>query len=346
LRTSDGNEVKKPVIIGIVGTAKNTGKTTTLNCLLAEAERRSIPVAITGIGYDGEEIDNITHLPKPRITVQQGSIVATSERCLTGILEQVQILERTGMFTSLGEIIILRAVRTGMIVVAGPNKRSDLSRLLTMMLRYETGMIIVDGSLNRIAPMSVVQKVIVTTGGSRSEKIGELADELHAIESFFRFPICSDLIEPGMSIPSLVDEHDVHVLLYRSFGRGDTIEIAGHVSLKGMEFLAQQLEYHRYPFRTLVLPDPFTLLMTEACSRMEQTTERLLNLGVALQFRRSPVLSFFTVNPFIPRFDGITFSPSYLDAADLICAVRSCCTVPVFNTAETDPAQLLDICVL
>jgi hypothetical protein len=332
------------MVIGIVGTAKNTGKTTTLNTLLGEAARRSIAVAVTGIGYDGEEIDNITNLPKPRITIQQGSIVATSERCLTDISDHIQILERTGMFTSLGEIIILRAVRTGMIVIAGPNKRSDLTRLTTMLQRYQPGMIFVDGSLNRIAPMSVVDKVIVTTGGSRSENIEELADEMHAIESFFRVPLCSDQVEPGMSVPYLADQHDVHVLLYRSFGPGEAIEITGPVSLKGMEYLAQQLQYHRYPFRTLVIPDPFTLLMAGASDRIQQAAEQIRKSGIAIQLRRTPTLSFVTVNPFVPRFDGMTYSSSFLDAASLITAVRSRCSVPVYNTAETAPQEIFDRC--
>jgi cobyric acid synthase len=44
--------------VGIIGTAKNDGKTTTLSALLRSLKNRKI--AVTGIGYDGEEIDNIT----------------------------------------------------------------------------------------------------------------------------------------------------------------------------------------------------------------------------------------------------------------------------------------------
>ena len=46
--------------IGILGTAKNTGKTTTFNFLLEWSNLKSIRVGLTSIGYDGEDIDNIT----------------------------------------------------------------------------------------------------------------------------------------------------------------------------------------------------------------------------------------------------------------------------------------------
>lgn len=336
--------MKNPIVIGVAGTAKNTGKTTTLNCLLSEADRRKIPAAVTGIGYDGEEIDSITLLPKPRITVYQGMIVATSELCISGMVQAVEVLERSGLFTPLGEILIIRVIRTGLIVVAGPNKLSDLQHLIEMVKRYHVELILVDGSLNRIAPLSVVDKVIVTTGGSRSENIEELSVEMHAIESFFRFALCSDQVEPGMSVPYVTDEHDVHVLLYRSFGPGETLEIAGPVSLKGMDYLAKQLTYHRYPFRTLVIPDPFTLLMAGTSDQVQQAAAQIRKSGIEIQLRRKPALSLITVNPFVPRFDGTTYSSYFLDAVALINAVRCRCSVPVYNTAETAPQEIFDRC--
>ncbi|MBA7549071.1 hypothetical protein ES705_41544 [subsurface metagenome] len=54
-------------VLGILGTAKNTGKTTTTSTLLKIANNRNLSVGITSIGYDGEDVDNITGLPKPRI---------------------------------------------------------------------------------------------------------------------------------------------------------------------------------------------------------------------------------------------------------------------------------------
>ena len=64
-------------ILGIAGTAKNTGKTTTTNAILACLRKRGIAVFLTSIGYDGENLDNVTGLPKPKIPVEPGDIIAT-----------------------------------------------------------------------------------------------------------------------------------------------------------------------------------------------------------------------------------------------------------------------------
>ena len=47
-------------VIAIVGRGKNVGKTTTLNHILKLYSDEE-GISITSIGYDGEDIDNITH---------------------------------------------------------------------------------------------------------------------------------------------------------------------------------------------------------------------------------------------------------------------------------------------
>jgi molybdopterin-guanine dinucleotide biosynthesis protein len=53
--------------LGVLGTAKNTGKTTTLNALLKCLSEKLL--ALTSIGFDGEDLDHITCLPKPNVFV-------------------------------------------------------------------------------------------------------------------------------------------------------------------------------------------------------------------------------------------------------------------------------------
>ncbi|MFA6573745.1 MAG: hypothetical protein WCT13_06310, partial [Patescibacteria group bacterium] len=180
---------RRYTIIGIAGTAKNTGKTTTLNCLLQEASRRNYSVAVTSIGFDGEEIDNVTSLPKPRITVYPNFIVTTSQKCLNHSTANVEILHRTGLYTSLGEIVIVRVIQEGLVVIAGPNKTNELRMIVETMKSYPCDYMFVDGSLNRIVPMTVVDSIIFTTGGARSTDIPELCNEMLTIESLFQFSI-------------------------------------------------------------------------------------------------------------------------------------------------------------
>ena len=65
-------------IVGISGTAKNTGKTTTLLEVTKFFHQKSHDIFLTSIGYDGEDFDNITGLPKPRVLVPQGAMVASA----------------------------------------------------------------------------------------------------------------------------------------------------------------------------------------------------------------------------------------------------------------------------
>ena len=100
-------------VIGILGTAKNTGKTTTLNYLLKWLNTKEIKVGLTSIGYDGEDIDNITGLPKPRIAAQQDNVIATAENCISTFKDNIKIIEKTSVNTSLGKILIGKVKRDG-----------------------------------------------------------------------------------------------------------------------------------------------------------------------------------------------------------------------------------------
>src|SRR5437870_4324964 len=102
-------------VLGIVGTAKNTGKTTTLAALIAHGGEGGLRLAITGIGYDGEEIDNVTMLPKPRLLFREQAIIATSEHCLRATRAGYRMRRRTGISTALGEVIIAEITRSGLV---------------------------------------------------------------------------------------------------------------------------------------------------------------------------------------------------------------------------------------
>lgn len=335
-------------VIGIAGTAKNTGKTTTLNCLLDAASRRQISAGVTGIGYDGEEIDTITRLPKPRILLRAGTIAATSELCVTGATNDAEILTRTGIRTPLGEVLIVRMLRDGLLVIAGPNTRNELTAVIGMLRQFSVQLIVVDGSLNRVSPMSVVDTVIITTGGSRSEEISLIAAELNAIVSLLTFPemtVADSADRALITVPFLLETDDVDTLLYRSFGTGETIDITGSVSLPALEALHQQLERRRYPFRSLIFHDPFMLLMNDDRVRTDSVIRRIRSSGYAVGYRHTPYLACCTANPFIPKFEGTMYVPDQLDASRMMETLRSVSSIPVFNTTETPHELILDSCL-
>lgn len=337
--------INRKKIIGIAGTAKNTGKTTTLNCLLKEAAHRNLYIAVTGIGFDGEEQDNVTLLPKPRVTVYPHSIVTTSEQCLDISTAKVEVLQRTGMFTSLGEILILRILSTGLIVIAGPSKRKDLEIIIERMGQYSVDCVFVDGSLNRISPMSVVQSIIFTTGASRSTDIDLLCREMKAIEFLFQLPSSqSHNVSETVTVPLLLDNNDVEQLKELVTKDHSTLLISKMISLTALERLTVLCANGSLQLQNLIFPDPFVLLITENISQSYQYISKLMRLNIAVKYQNAPTISCITANPFFPRYIGNKYYEEFIDRTELMKQLRSSCSTPIFDTQETEPSIIFDKC--
>ena len=116
--------------IGVMGIAKNTGKTTTLNYLIDQLSADGL--FITSIGLDGEAFDQINDLPKPRIRVKKGMKVATTTECLKESTAIYQVDMKTGLATALGEVVIVEILEDGYMLVAGPTTNQELNKLLTI----------------------------------------------------------------------------------------------------------------------------------------------------------------------------------------------------------------------
>jgi hypothetical protein len=109
------------ISLGIAGTAKNTGKTTTTTAaILQELRMRGVPLFITSIGYDGENLDNITGLPKPKLRVELGDIIATAAKCFKISTASFRMLAETEVCTPLGKVWIAEVKKPGLAVTAGP----------------------------------------------------------------------------------------------------------------------------------------------------------------------------------------------------------------------------------
>src|SRR5258708_38271132 len=161
--------------LALIGLAKNVGKTTTTNHLLAallnEGFYSAGELALTSLGLDGEATDAMTGLPKPRYVPQAGLLVATTLDWLRqaesdGI--EVEYLEQLKGRTALGSVILARVVQSGRIIIAGPTLLRDIRSALDQLQEYGSHLGIVDGAINRLgaASPSVTDACIVCTGAS------------------------------------------------------------------------------------------------------------------------------------------------------------------------------------
>src|SRR5947209_13993362 len=108
--------------LSLIGLSKNVGKTTTTNHLLEAILCQNLycaeDLAITSLGLDGEAIDVLTGLPKPRYVPQAGILVATTKdfiRQAESEGAQFEHLLRLPGRTVLGPVMLARVLHPGRI---------------------------------------------------------------------------------------------------------------------------------------------------------------------------------------------------------------------------------------
>lgn len=176
----------------IVGTEKNTGKTTLLNRLLSITGQGSEPVGITSIGYDGEETDQVTKTPKPKIYIKRGTLAATASMLLNRCDFTKEILALSGINTSMGEVVLLRALSDGYIQIAGPSTTEQMELIVLKLKEYGAKKVFIDGALARksTAAISASDGCFLATGAALSTNLEKLAAETAHCAMLLTLPKC------------------------------------------------------------------------------------------------------------------------------------------------------------
>lgn len=295
--------------VAIVGCSKNSGKTTALNHILAGFASDRSPCGLLSIGIDGEEHDFWLGVPKPRIHVGPGHLVATAERLLRGGTARARILHRTGVLTPLGELVLARVEEEGLLVLAGVRHKADVRRLVEAMFRHRAARVIIDGSYQRLmaADPEVSQGVILATGAILGRSVREVVRRTREVLQRLRLPPVMDLEDqallqdairhgrpttrdatgrivvlahPGMA----VDEPEVR----KALGRGDVVVAApGVVS----DRLLRAIQGHRTGKVRVVVADPTRLFASPPVYR------RFLARGGEVRAVRPVNLLAIAVNP-------------------------------------------------
>jgi hypothetical protein len=176
-------EIDKNKIISIIGLAKNVSKTTTLNHIIKNL--KGYKLGLTSIGRDGEKYDVITQLPKPRIFIKQGTIVATARQSYEASEVRMEILKQTDFNTPLGKILILKALNDGLIELAGPSINKYLQEVCLELKSFGCDLILIDGAFDRrsYATPIISDATILSTGASVSEDMQNVINiTVHTIE--------------------------------------------------------------------------------------------------------------------------------------------------------------------
>ena len=346
--------------LGIIGTAKNTGKTTTLAALLSKAHMQNISVAVTSIGYDGESIDNLTLLPKPRLDVHPGMIVATADSCIKGSNVRYEVLEDARENTSLGKIQIIRILSEGRLILAGPNNTDAVICILELLEKHAS-LVFIDGALGRMVPMSAADAVIFATGASRSTNIRHLASEMKAIEDIFHlgkgwenenFPERPDNItlmkdngeKKDLGFSSLLNRESGEILWSEWPANLKTVVIPGAVSHHILDVLTEKAGAS-VKDAAFVFHSPATLLASGKPLLMQKSIHGLLDRGAGIGYIHPLPILGVTINPFYPRSVGRrgVFEAAYVDAEELRRQFSLQLDLPVYNIIEDGPDELFSI---
>jgi hypothetical protein len=171
--------------IAVVGLAKNSGKTVALNAIIKQAQALKIRIGVASSGRDGEKLDAVTRLPKPRITLQKGALVATTERLAMNSSASLEPLIKTKHATVLGRLIIYRVSSPGSVEVASGNKASVVKNVTELMRHLGAELILIDGAAGRkfsSAP-SLADTTILSTGAVVAPTVeGVISRTAHVVE--------------------------------------------------------------------------------------------------------------------------------------------------------------------
>ncbi|WP_146618393.1 hypothetical protein [Lujinxingia litoralis] len=150
--------------LAVVGVAKNCGKTTTLNAMIAR--RRPEPLGLVSVGIDGEQADVLLGTEKPAIAVDEGHWVVSAEQALGRSTVPLEYVAPLGVSSPMGPVMVARALGPGEVILAGLRHRGDVVKALEALLARGAGPVLVDGAYGRVvgAHPEVAPAIVMSTG--------------------------------------------------------------------------------------------------------------------------------------------------------------------------------------
>jgi hypothetical protein len=317
--------------LALVGLAKNTGKTVTLNALLRELAEARTAVGVTSVGRDGERNDVIDfRIEKPLVRLAAGDLVATTDGLLAASGIPHELLERTGVRTPMGEVLLARLNGAGTVEIAGPSAALDTRAVADSMLAHGAERVVIDGAIDRRAASSpeVSDGLVMSTGAILSNDPAEVLARTVEAVALVRLPaLGSDdedmlarelagALEPNLSAlagedgrPHPLPERFVLTAeptdiadRLRAAGAPTVLLVAGALPQRFLDGLVPQVRRAGRPLK-VVVPDPTRLFLSD------RGVEHYARAGIELRVLRPIELLALTVNPVAPQshsFDSAT----------------------------------------
>lgn len=311
--------------LSIVGMAKNAGKTTAMNFLIEEAMDDGIRLGITSIGRDGESQDLVTGTEKPKIYLDQDTIVTVPTQLYELADAGLEILKKTRYSTPMGDLLICRVADSGYVQIAGPPAAMDTKRVCEEMMQYGCELILIDGAIDRksIASPETSDAIILSTGAVLSRSMRKVVDETAHIVNLYSIPE----MEEG-DARTLIEENnfDDKIMLISRDGKVNKLDLA--TGLGASRFIDEEInddtEYVYIPgaFTNSVIADINLKKLKKVKFILKNPTKIFLSAmdwglwrkkGFRVNVLKNIEIAAITVNPWAPS--GYTFDSDALVAA-------------------------------
>lgn len=184
------NEILKYDSLSIVGLEKNVGKTECLNYILYRLPLQEKRVAVTSIGIDGENKDQVTSTKKPEIFLREGMYFSTAESHYKERRLVSELVEITNERSSLGRIVTAKVSVGGKALISGPSSGVSLRRWVAGMEKFGIDLTIIDGAISRLSSASpaISKAMILSTGAAFSSNIQTLVQKTKFVVEMIGLP--------------------------------------------------------------------------------------------------------------------------------------------------------------
>ncbi|MDD4564061.1 MAG: hypothetical protein PHE79_01030 [Eubacteriales bacterium] len=313
--------------LSIVGMAKNSGKTTTLNYLIRESMDDGIILGVTSTGRDGESTDMVTGTEKPRIYLAAGTIVSVPRKLYELADAGLEIISLTNYSTALGQIMLCRVEDSGYVQIAGPVNTKDQKEICGEMFARGADLILIDGAAGRrsIAAPDASDAIILTTGAVLFRSMKRVVEETAHIVRLYQLPVLEngntrDIIFQNLKSEKimLVKGNNINILDLRTgLLAGNFLDEAideetDYIYIPGALTNSVISDIHPSKIRRVefILKDP-TKIFTDVTS-----WQQFEKKGGKVKVLRNIKVAALTVNPYSP--EGY-----YLEREALLTAMRN-----------------------
>jgi molybdopterin-guanine dinucleotide biosynthesis protein len=316
-------------VLGIIGLSKNSGKTTTLNAILNLYPDEKI--GLTSIGLDGEDLDQVNFLPKPKIYVKKGMVIATASECLVDANAQYNVLEHIKMPTALGDVLIVKIISDGYMIIAGPTTNKELNQVISSIKKY-VDKIFIDGAFNRMtfANIKLIEGIILAAGAAENPNMDKTISKTKMIVDFFNLekshhlkstPKASLIIHSSFGLNTFNDKkiETLKKVLTEINNDIDWIYIKGAVTSKYIDLFTHKT-IKKF---SLICDDPTKLLI----SQKEYSNILKLKINVSTIYT-CPLLC-VTINPFSP-------SGNHYNEKEFMDEMKKAVDVEVYNVMKME----------